>query len=484
MFTYVVAFLSAFAVATSLTFFVRNRAIQFGWLDQATDSRKVHVHPIPRLGGIAIVAGFFAPLSALLIVNSGVGMNYRSNPSVIWGLFLGGLSIASLGLFDDLRGSNARIKFVVQTFVAIALYVLGFRIEALFNPFGGTFSLGPLALPLTVLWIVGVINAMNLIDGLDGLAGGVAFFGIATNLFLALGRSDQLMSLTMASLGGAVLGFLVFNFNPATIFMGDTGSMFLGFVLAATSIKTNQKSGTAVAMLVPIVSLGLPIMDTLLAMVRRTILGRPMFSADKEHIHHRLISRFAISHRQAVLLLYGLCCVFGFIALALSYANGAQSAFLLVGMGLVVVILMRKLGYLNFQQAKAAGQTRKKNLQLRSLVSEINFQIARAQDGQEVWSAMSPLAEVLDVGRFSLELLSGKSTFELRRGDAESKPPFRCDVEIKFRDVLYGTMTLIWHDGRLEVNRDEELAVDLIADAAGRSLAGRAHAASVSTKAI
>ena len=148
-----------------------------------------------------------------------------------------------------------------------------------------------MALPFTVLWMVGVINAMNLIDGLDGLAGGVAFFAVATNFLLALFRGDVLLCLAMAALAGAVLGFLVFNFNPASIFMGDTGSMFLGFVLAAVSLKTSSKSGTAVAMLVPIISLGLPIMDTLLAMTRRMLLGRPMFSADKEHIHHRLMSR-------------------------------------------------------------------------------------------------------------------------------------------------------------------------------------------------
>jgi Glycosyl transferase family 4 len=163
-------------------------------------------------------------------------------------------------------------------------------------------ALGILALPFTVLWIVGVINAINLIDGLDGLdglAGGVALFVVATSFILAFSRHDVLVSLAMASLGGAVLGFLIFNFNPASIFMGDTGSMFLGFVLAAIAVKTSTKSGTTVAMLVPVIALGLPITDTLLARIRRAVLGRSLFDADKEHIHHRLMSRLGLRQWRA-----------------------------------------------------------------------------------------------------------------------------------------------------------------------------------------
>ena len=205
-----------------------------------------------------------------------------------------------------------------------------------------------------MLWIVGVVNAVNLIDGLDGLAGGVAFFAAATTLVLALARGDVLMALCMAALAGAVLGFLIFNFNPATIFMGDTGSMFLGYVLATVSIKTSTKSGTAVAMIVPVIALGLPIMDTLLAMFRRAFLGRRMFDADRDHIHHRMMSRLQLSHRDAVLVLYGLSVLFGATALGLASANSVQSALLLAGISAVVVVLVRKLGYFDPKGAQAA----------------------------------------------------------------------------------------------------------------------------------
>jgi UDP-GlcNAc:undecaprenyl-phosphate GlcNAc-1-phosphate transferase len=280
----------------------------------------------------------------------------------------------------------------------------------------------------------------------------------------------------MAALGGAVLGFLIFNFNPASIFMGDTGSMFLGFVLATVSIKTSTKSGTAVAMLVPIIALGLPIMDTLLAMLRRTMLGRPVFSADKEHIHHRVMSRFFLSQRHAVLVLYGICCLFTLTALALSYANSAQSAMLLGGIGVVVVVLMRKLGYLSLRSAAGVGETRRKNIQLRALVRELNDRIAAARDLQGLWDAVRPLAEAVDATRLELELVSGEPhlrdhiTFETTR-PAGAALPFHFSVEVKLVEEPLGSLTLSWQDGRVEVNRDEELALELASDSIARAVA-------------
>lgn len=470
MITFLVTFLVALMVALVLTLVVRNRALAWGWVDQANSSRKVHVRPIPRLGGIAIVSGFFAPLCALFFVDSGVGSLFRWHQELVWGLFTGGVAIATLGLYDDLQGAGARLKFSVQFAVAIALYMLGFRVELIANPFGAALPLGALSLPFTLLWIVGVINAINLIDGLDGLAGGVAFFGVGTNFILSLVRGDVVMCLLMAALAGAILGFLVFNFNPASIFMGDTGSMFLGFVLAAVSLKTSTKSGTAVAMLVPIMALGLPIMDTLLAMVRRSMLGRPMFSADKEHIHHRLMSRMVLSHRSAVLVLYGLCALFTLTALGLNFANSAQSAMLLVGMGIVIFVLMRKLGYLDLHRAGTVGETRRKNIRLRTLVTELSRAVRKAQSLPEVWESVRPLAEALDVAHLELRLqhqregLTDGIVFETQR-PAGSALPLDVRIEVKEAEVSLGWLHLSWRDGRSQVSRDEELALELVSDA-------------------
>ncbi|RUO94089.1 undecaprenyl/decaprenyl-phosphate alpha-N-acetylglucosaminyl 1-phosphate transferase [Corallococcus sp. AB018] len=471
MVTFFVAFLVSFLVALVLTWRVRERALAWGWLDQANSSRKVHVRPVPRLGGIGIVGGFFAPLCALFIVDSGVGDQFLAQTTLIIGLFVGGAIIAGLGFYDDLKGAGAKLKFSVQFAVALGLYALGFRIEVLANPFGAELTLGLLSLPLTVLWVVGVINALNLIDGLDGLAGGVAFFGVGTHFLLALMRGDVLLCLLMVALAGAILGFLVFNFNPASIFMGDTGSMFLGFVLAAVSIKTSSKSGTAVALLVPVMALGLPIMDTLLAMVRRSLLGRPMFSADKEHIHHRLMSRLLLSHRTTVLVLYALCTLFMLTALGLSFANSIQSALLLSGIGVVIMVLMRKLGYLDVRHMDAVQQTRQRNLELRSLVRSVTAAVRAAGSFQEVWNAVRPLSQGLSLSSLELRLrrphegVNAGVVFESQHPDAGAEAALEVRLDVKEEESLLGALRLVWRDGRAAIDRDEELALEVVADA-------------------
>jgi UDP-GlcNAc:undecaprenyl-phosphate GlcNAc-1-phosphate transferase len=484
MITYLVTFLVSLMVGVVATLGVRNRAFAYGWLDQAKNSRKVHEKPVPRLGGVAIVCGFFAPLVALLWVDSGVGHLFRSQQTLVLGLFAGGLAIAVLGLYDDFRGADARLKFSVQLAVALALYALGFRIPVIANPFGAPLELGMLSLPFTLLWMVGVVNAMNLIDGLDGLAGGVAFFGVGTNFLLALFRGDVMLCLIMAALAGAVLGFLIFNFNPASIFMGDTGSMFLGFVLAAVSIKTSAKSGTAVAMAVPIIALGLPITDTILAVIRRSLLGRPVFSADKEHIHHRLMSRLSLSHRHAVLALYGLCCLFAAVALCLSFANGVQSALLLSGVAVVVGVMMRRLGYLTMTGRIERSHQRKRNIRLRGTVRELigTLDSARTMDG--IWEAIRPLSAALEASRFELRL--EKDNQGTRDGRmfavgpvAPEAPSLVLPVEVKHEDQVLGVLAVSWADGRIHVNRDEEFAVEVVADSVAKAVAQLSSAASM-----
>ncbi|AEI62619.1 MraY family glycosyltransferase [Corallococcus macrosporus] len=477
MITLFVAFFVSLVVALALTLLVRDRALAWGWLDQANSSRKVHVRPIPRLGGVGIVGGFFAPLCALFLVDSGVGHHFRSHTDLVVGLFLGGGVIAALGLYDDLRGAGARLKFAVQFAVALGLYAMGFRIEVIANPFGPELVLGALGLPFTLLWVVGVVNALNLIDGLDGLAGGVAFFGVGTNFILALSRGDVLLSLLMAALAGAILGFLVFNFNPASIFMGDTGSMFLGFVLAAVSIKTSTKSGTAVAMLVPVMALGLPIMDTLLAMVRRSLLGRPMFSADREHIHHRLMSHLVLSHRATVLVLYGLCGLFMLVALALNFASSVESAMLLCGVGALIVLLMRRLGYLDLGRARGMQQVRQRNLWLRTMVKDITRAVRGATSLEGVWNGVRPLADALGLARQELRFQRARPTglmdnivFEAQRPEGPGMP-FEVSIAIKAEGEVLGSMLLVWRDGRAAINRDEELALEQVADAVAESAA-------------
>jgi UDP-GlcNAc:undecaprenyl-phosphate/decaprenyl-phosphate GlcNAc-1-phosphate transferase len=474
--TYLIAFLLALTVSWALTLVVRNRAHAYGWLERASSGgRKIHQTAVPRLGGIAIVIGFFAPLAALLVIDSSVGTTYKASPDLIHGLFGGGVAIAALGLWDDFRGSGAGKKFTVQFAVAFGMWLLGFRIDALAGPILGGTSLGIASLPITLIWIVGVINAMNLIDGLDGLAGGIAFFAVATNFVLAFARGDILMSLVMASLAGAVLGFLAFNFNPASIFMGDTGSMFLGFVLAVSSIKCSQKSDTAVALLIPILTLGLPIMDTLLAITRRALQRRPIFRADREHIHHRLMSRLAMSHRHAVLVLYAMSCLFAVIALALAYANSAQSALLLGCVAVIVAVFMRKLDYVNLREVRRLPVVRSRNAQLRALVKTSSDRLRAVRDVSEVWAALQPLAEGLELSSFALRLdveshgAAGGLLFQLTR-QAGTALAIEARLDISAANGKLGEIQASWRDGREGLNPEEELALEVVADVIGETV--------------
>lgn len=332
----IVAFLVSFIVATVTTPLVLKLARRRGLFDEP-DGRKIHVRKVPRLGGIAIVLAFFAPLVALLFVEAGMREQLVASQRQLVGLFAGGLAIAALGLYDDLRRTNARQKFVVQIAVALMMWLFDYRIEVLSSPFGGELELGALALPATVLWFVGVINAVNLIDGLDGLAGGVGLIAVLTLMVLALLGDNPLAAFMCVCLAGGLLGFLIFNFNPARIFMGDTGSLFLGFTLAAFAITTSSKSATALAISVPLLVLALPLVDTAMAIVRRLKARRNVFTADQEHIHHRLL-KAGFSHRGAVLVLYGITAPLAGLAILLHVTR--QPLFIVAMLGLVVLVVV------------------------------------------------------------------------------------------------------------------------------------------------
>jgi UDP-GlcNAc:undecaprenyl-phosphate GlcNAc-1-phosphate transferase len=375
---------------------VRRFALKRRLFDDHVSARKIHGRPIPRLGGVAIAAGFFAPLLALLLEASGVGGMFYANSHRAIAFLLGGAGICALGLFDDIRGSGAGRKFLVQFGIAGALYYAGFKIDVLSLPFVGSVHLGPLSLVFTLLWIVGVVNAMNLIDGLDGLAAGVGLVGVATTFVMAASRGDPIMMLFMACLGGSLLGFLVYNFNPASIFMGDTGSMFIGYVLAVGSVQTSQKSSTAVAILVPIVALGLPIADTMLAMLRRAVRHRPLFSADRAHIHHKLID-LGLTQKQAVFILYGASILLGGTALVLTVASSAQSAAILAAMAVLSFVAVKKLGYGRIRRTAASQADLDARRQLDRL--------AGATDEEHMWLELKGMAQAFTMAAIRLSLV-------------------------------------------------------------------------------
>lgn len=406
--TVAVAFVVACLVSGLLTPLVRRFALKHHLFDDHVAARKIHGRPIPRLGGVAIAAGFYAPLLALLVEASSVGGYFYADMHRALAFLVGGVAICALGLFDDVRGSSALKKFLAQFAIAGGLYGFGFRMNSIALPFVGEFGLGPLSIVFTMLWIVGVINAMNLIDGLDGLAAGVGLLGLTTTFVLATVRSDAIMMLFTASLGGATVGFLVYNFNPASIFMGDSGSMFLGYVLAVGSIQTSQKSSTAVAILIPVVALGLPITDTLLAVFRRAANHQPIFSADRAHIHHKLLD-LGLSQKQAVLILYGASVLLGITALLLTVASGFQTALILLSMGTAGFYGIRRLGYGRVRRS-AADQA------LRRLT-----RLATAGDERKLWQELKVVAAGLGLTsvRVSLDRQQDGDPLTVQRSHGE-----------------------------------------------------------------
>ena len=316
MVSYTVAFMLALALALVLTPISRRIALRVGAVSKV-GGRNVNVIEMPRLGGVAIALSAVVPLVALFFVESEVARRVRLDEPRVVALLVGASVMCAVGAWDDVRGLSAKIKLPVQIACAVLAYELGFQIPSITAPGFGSFSLGPLAFPVTVLWIVGVTNAVNLIDGLDGLAAGVIFCAATTNLVVAAIGGSVLVAVVMASVMGALFGFLFYNFNPARIFMGDSGSYFAGFVLSTVSLAGNQKASTAVSLLVPILALGLPIFDTLLSLFRRAITRRPLLSADRGHIHHKLLD-LGLTHRRAVLSLYGFSILFALAGVAVA----------------------------------------------------------------------------------------------------------------------------------------------------------------------
>lgn len=307
---------AAFAVAAVLAFAASPLAIKIapkiGALDIPKDARRMHTKAMPRFGGMAIYLG---TMISLIIFGS---QNEKIIPVII-----GGTLIYLLGVVDDLKNLSAKLKFSAQLLVAVLMYVMGLRIKFITNYFGeGALHFGTVVcFVVTVLWIVGITNTINLIDGLDGLAAGTAAVASLSIAYVAYIHGDEygmmIVCLAMLCLAGGCIGFLPYNFFPAKIFMGDGGSLFLGFMMAALSVVGPLKRSTLIAVVVPVLVLGIPIFDTFFAILRRVVNKRPIMEADKGHLHHRLMA-LGYGQRRAVLMLYGISAIMGMAAVLIS----------------------------------------------------------------------------------------------------------------------------------------------------------------------
>ncbi len=318
---YLSALLISVASAALVTPLVCKLAGHVGMLD-AVDDRRMHDTPKPRLGGIAVYVGFSFALFATL----GMALtrfNFFHDIGDIhefMGLLFGGTLILGVGIWDDIMGMRARDKFIAQIVVASISMIYGFLIPGMGNPFTHQWIEFPLwlSVPLTLVWYLGMMNAINFIDGLDGLLSGVTAISGIFLFTIALNHHHSVVALVVVSLTGAALGFLPYNFNPAKIILGDAGSLFIGFVFATLSVMGESKTAISISLLVPLLLLALPILDTAAVIVRRARTGKRIMEADRGHFHHQLIFRFGLNVRQAVLLIYAVCFVLGATALLLS----------------------------------------------------------------------------------------------------------------------------------------------------------------------
>lgn len=386
-------YLLALIVATLAGLLVTPRVVQFavsrGYYDAPSGGRRIHDRPVPRLGGVAVVIAMAVGLFASILFGGSQGQDFGRQSSFLIGLFLGGGVLFTVGLFDDLKGLSAFSKLGFQSIAAVIVYVFGFRIELLSLGFG-EIHIGWLSLPLTVLWIVGVTNAFNLIDGLDGLATGVALVALGTVSLAAIQLGNVEVAVVCAALVGALLGFLRYNFNPARIFLGDSGSLLVGFMLAVLSVHGSLKSTTAVLTVVPLAALALPLMDTGLAVGRRWLRGVPLFGPDARHIHHQLLAS-GWSHRGTVLALYFTAGLLSLVGLSLAFGPPTFMRSLAFAGGTVSLVLfalgLKRLAYHEFSIAGAVLATAP--LRVRRVIKDNII----ARDLSEAMSRVESLSE-------------------------------------------------------------------------------------------
>ena len=458
----VLAFATSLVASLALTYLVRERAARAGMFDP-TDDRKVHARQIPRVGGVAIFLSVAIALAILAVRGGFEGVGLVSSKLTV--VVVGGAATFLLGLYDDLRQMRARYKFAVQIAIAIGIFAAGVRIDVIALPLIGQISFHPLmALFFTIFWFVGLTNAFNLIDGLDGLASGAAMFALTTMFVVATINGQAGAALVTLAVAGATLGFLRYNFHPASIFLGDSGSLFLGFMLAGIGAISSQKGSTVVAIAIPLISLGLPVLDTSLAIARRFLRGQPIFSADRGHIHHRLLG-LGVSPAKAALLMYAGCAVLALGGMLMVNQSGYVAVVLAV-VGLGVGVVVQRLRYHEFEEF---GRLLKRGAQQREVIGR-NVRIREAAQRVATSSSLSMMFLLLEETfatdefqraevrlRPSLIVPGAPSALRRQRDDVaiwtwKAQP----DVPLSWWEIRLPLLTedggpfgsfVIWHDG-------------------------------------
>ena len=409
---YLFLFVTSAAITLALTPVARSVFHRMGWVDHPDQKRKLHRMPIPRLGGIPISIAFFASIFLLSLLHGSLSKDFNQEKQELYHVMLPSLLILGVGIWDDIRGASPFLKIAVQASAAYWLWTQGFSVHHIGVPGTSGISLGLATLPVTILWVVGITNALNLVDGLDGLASGVAFFAATTMFVVSIVNNSPVLSILTIALSGATLAFLRFNFNPATVFLGDSGSLFLGYLLAVFSILWTSKAATLVAVVAPLFALGLPIAEVGISVFRRFVRGQPIFGADHEHIHHRLLTR-GLTTRTAVLLLYGVCALLGITSLLLATYWSRNIAMVLLVLVAAGWMGIQQLGYHEFGEVGDSlrrglfqeRQTINVHVRLRNLPSALKI----ITDWNELVDLLRELGDELGFHEVTLDLV-GRET--------------------------------------------------------------------------
>ena len=388
--SYLIWFLVSVVLSLLLTRWMRNLATARGWVRAPRLDRHVHTNPVPRLGGVAIYLSFMMMAGVALVAPTRIALLSGLPVMATLSILGPALIIFLLGLYDDLHPIGPYWKFGVQAGAAVLLYLGGFGIHQLDLLSAGHILRTAIGLPLTVLWVLLITNAFNLIDGLDGLAAGSALFSTVVVLAVSLIIPNPMVTCLSIGLAGVILGFLRFNFHPASIFLGDSGSLFIGFMLSALALAGSQKAPTMVAVAIPVVSFGLPILDAALAVVRRFLGGKPLFSGDKDHIHHKLLKR-GLSQREAVVILYLATAGFALLSLFLIHNAGMIGLVLLV-VGVGIWLGVQHLHYVEFAELQDLVRRTKK----RKRVFVNNLEIRRATESLNSCSEFATMCRILE----------------------------------------------------------------------------------------
>ncbi|WP_054694998.1 glycosyltransferase family 4 protein [Syntrophomonas palmitatica] len=339
--------LSAFVIAYFSMPRVIKLAFRLGAVD-SPDQRKVHSRTMPRMGGTAIFLAFMITMIVCMHISGKYGSSFA-------GMLYGAALIFAVGLLDDIFQLSPLVKLSGQIIAAAIAIYGGLVVHFVANPFDGFLQLGYFAIPVTFLWIVGITNAINLIDGLDGLAAGVSVLAAVTMGIIAIIKGQPLLAVAAFILAASILGFLPYNFNPARSFMGDSGSNFLGFVLACLAIMGTAKSAALISLLMPVVILGIPIFDTCFAIVRRVYNKNPIFLPDKDHLHHRLLA-LGMSHRTSVLVIYAISALFNLVAVVLTLINNPKANLALILLLLLVIAGADRIGLMTGEKSSNRTQ--------------------------------------------------------------------------------------------------------------------------------